>query len=65
MWTIEKVRETLPDVTVETQGRSVRCCVGGRNNRFATVYDLDTLTHWEFPWVTIVNCLNANRPLKV
>jgi hypothetical protein len=73
-WTVERVKEELPDVTVKLDGRIHPASVSGRKNAFATV-TIETdekragvpicLQPFEFSWETITNCLNGNRPLTV
>lgn len=61
-WTPELVRQKLPKVRVEHNGRIIISKVCGRQNRFATVI-IDGL-EIEFAWTTIARTLNQNRTLK-
>jgi hypothetical protein len=66
VWTIESVKEQLPKVQVRLEdGRIVHANICGRRNKFATVWCESNQAGWEFAWVTIVRCLNEDRPLRI
>lgn len=65
-WTVEKVKQDLPPVTVKLEsGKIVAGTVSGRRNKYPTVHTKCNQTGWEFGWGTVVRALNNNRPLKV
>lgn len=64
MWTIEKVKDKLPDVKCKFGVKVFDCRISGRENQFATIWAIKA--HYlqaEFAWETIVDCLNNNRIL--
>ena len=72
-YTIASVKETLPEVRVQHNGKVYWACVRGRQNKFADV-SLFTIihgnmikftgAHFEFAWETIVDALNNDRILS-
>lgn len=64
-YTIEKVKDELPSITVNWNGKLTQGVVCGRNNQFATVRSFDGAVSWEFSWATIVRALNDGRALIV
>ncbi len=64
--TIETVKRDLSKVTVRLMsGKIVEGNVAGRMNKFACVWTKDNHEGWEFAWLTIVNALNNERPLRI
>jgi hypothetical protein len=80
-WTVKRVKEELPPVKVTVGKRKngkanpyVYAKLSGRLNDEATVtvFSDDKITSvnpyyrdWKFGWLTIVNALNADRPLNL
>lgn len=63
-WTVERVREELPDVTVDWAGVvTIHGKAVGRQNRFARVYDGNRYVG-EWSWEAVARSLNTGRPLK-
>jgi hypothetical protein len=62
IWTVERVKELLPDVKVKVNGQVVMGQVRGRKLAFAGVR-VGNCT-WEYSWSAIVNSLNHDRPLN-
>lgn len=67
-WTPEKVRETLPYVSVRINGRNVIGRVSGRKNRFASVslgYStaLQQFVDRTYSWEAVARSLNTGEPL--
>ena len=62
-WTIEQVKEDLPEVDININGKILKAKVTGRKLPFASV-TVDEQTY-EYAWGTIVNALNAKRPLQI
>lgn len=61
MWTIEKVKDELPDVRCRFGDKVYLCRVKGRKNQFATVYAIDAqYLGTSFTWEAITNSLNFN-----
>ena len=66
-WTVEKVKDELPDVRVQVNktlildGR-----IAGRKLDFASVMFVNNgvMATCQFSWKTIVDCLNGERPLR-
>lgn len=68
-WTIETVKDLLPDVNVRlsSTGQVIPGQVTGRKERFAVVYiDLPINGELAIPyaWKTIVRSLNTGTPLR-
>jgi hypothetical protein len=67
VWTVEMVKEELPDVKVKHpfSNTIVTGAVRGRKNQFATVYygDGAQACSNEYAWETIVHALNNDTPL--
>jgi len=64
VWTIERVKAELPDVSVEWRGRVYRAAVRGRLCAVATVWLLDlpeVSSAWS--WSAVVRSLESGRPL--
>jgi len=63
-WTIERVKDELPDVKVyiEKQRKTVVCALRGRKLEYAVVFGPDG-GRWEYSWNQIVNALANDRPL--
>lgn len=67
-WTVQRVKDELPDVMVRVGGRKaqpVKAVVRGRLNRFATVGFLDSALAVECSWDAVANSLNSGQPLTV
>jgi len=64
IWTVESVKEELPDVKIIINGKVHIGQVRGRKNRFAGVHSSDYMANWQYSWSAIVNSLNHDRPLK-
>ncbi len=70
-WTVGRVKEELPEVTVLANGVRRYGKLTGRRLPFARVYyvtpvggyEVPTVT--EFAWITVANALNAGRALVV
>lgn len=66
-WTVERVKQELPDVTILIKegmvAKKYLAVVVGRRNAFATVRVPNGMDI-EFAWETIANALNNNRPLR-
>jgi len=65
MWTVEKVKEELPEIQVRLpMGETVTGHVRGRKKNFATIHlEGNVLDPFECRWKTIANCLNNNKPV--
>ena len=63
MWTIDKVKTELPDVSVGRTREPWRCA--GRMNAFATLYHPQTGQEINISWETLVKVLNNNRTVKL
>jgi len=64
-WTIEKVKDELPDIKVTTPvGKVTIGHVRGRKMQFAGVWT-DEGFHCEAAWSTIVHCLNNDCALRM
>jgi hypothetical protein len=64
-WTIEKVKDKLPDIKVETpSGRILVGHVRGKKLQFASVWTEEGHC-CEASWWTIANCLNTNSALRM
>ena len=65
-WTVESVKEKLPDVRVQlTDGTVVRGEVVGRLLPFAYVYCGTLPWTTEVAWETLVRCLNTGQPISI
>lgn len=66
-WTVESVKEQLPDVKVKCGKLTLIGHVRGRKNRFATVWyehpNYKKQYEFEVAWETIVYCLNNDKPI--
>lgn len=64
LWTVQKVKDELPDVQLKTKHRGpvVTAHVRGRKNQFATVFVGDFSC--EVAWSTLAHCLNTNTPVQ-
>jgi hypothetical protein len=66
MWTPDRVRDELPDVTVRFAGGLMRTGrVGGRRLPFARVTCTGMLGGVEVAWKTIADCLNSDTPILI
>lgn len=63
MWTIERVKEELPEIPLLFRGKVVLAHPCGRKNAFATVRYEEM--SWEFSWETLTHILNSKTPGKV
>lgn len=65
-WTVERVKDELPDVQVLVDGKSYRMIVRGRKLPFAQVrpFEVGSAVQYEFAWSTIADCLNRGVPLR-
>lgn len=64
MWTIDRVKAELPTVTVRVDGKTKNARVTGGKLEFPLVR-WEEANAVEVAWVTIVNCLNAGRPIRI
>lgn len=71
MWTVQLVKEQLPDVPVlaGTKGKVAMCRLSGRKLPFAVVsFGIDGVEgvggSFECAWETVVHCLNAGKPIR-
>ena len=64
MWTIDKVKEDLPDVRVLVKGKEYRGRVSGRRLDFPVVSVPEIGVHEEFSWAAICRAINDNYCLK-
>jgi len=62
-WTIEKVKQELPDVPVGKMREPWR--LAGRMNKFATLYHPQTGQEIDTAWITIVHVLNTGGTIKI
>ena len=62
-WTVQRVKEELPEVDVLLNGHVCHGKVLGRMNQFATVHFGNWL-YFEWAWETIASCLNRGVPLR-
>ena len=63
-WTVETVKELLPDVPIIFRGELHRAAVRGRRLPFAAVH-IDSLgVSMEFAWETIARALNSHVTLR-
>ena len=64
--TIDQVKETLPNVQIESHGKTYTAKVRGRRNPFAEVsWDTDCgIMYAEFAWQTVTNAINNNEVLR-
>ena len=64
MWTIEKVKDEMPDVRCRFGDKVYDCHISGRKCQFAKVWAKDAqYLEAEFAWDTIANALNAGHVL--
>lgn len=64
MWSIERVKNELPDVSVKWRGKVYRAAVRGRLNRFATVHLLDLPeVSAEWSWLSVARAVESGSPL--
>lgn len=64
-WTVEKVKEVLPDVRVrQNKLTTVICRLSGRKNEFATV-TLPDGSSFQVAWVTVVYVLNTGSAIRL
>lgn len=66
MYTVESVKEKLPDVQLIDTKTKIKYTgmVRGRKCQFPVVYVNDTNLKFEYAWETIRDCLNDGRPLQ-
>ena len=62
-WTIEKVKQELPDVPVGKMWEPWR--LAGRMNKFATLYHPQTGQEIDTAWITIAYVLNTGGTIKI
>lgn len=62
-WTIERVKEELPDIDIDLNGKIEKARISGRKEKFATVTTGDH--SFQYAWSTITNVLNEKRPLRI
>lgn len=62
-WTVEQVKEKLPDVKINVNGQIFDAKIYGRKRPFAYV-TWGIGEEVEFSWQTICNCLNNGRILR-
>ena len=63
VWTAARVRDELPDVKIDFNGRIYPAIVRGRLCEFAGVIVPETGLRCDVAWETVAHCLNANRPI--
>ena len=61
--TVAQVKEKLPSVRVNVNGKIVPGRVVGRKNKFATVHT--RLGSWDFSWLTVTRAHNSKSVLTV
>jgi len=72
-WTVQDVKDALPNVLLRVGKRTVDARTSGRLNAFATVSvtndkprsGVPLFMDYQFSWEAIVRSLNENRPLEV
>jgi hypothetical protein len=64
MWTVDRIKEELPDVCMLVNKQVVTARVLGRKLPFARVY-LPCGQVYEFGWQTICNALNTGLTLTI
>ena len=72
-WTVEDVRQNLPDLNVLYGGRVYRGHVSGRRSRFATVWTrvgtpsetAGTIVEATYSWEAVARALNGQRSLSL
>lgn len=66
MWTVERVKSELPKITVKDCNVIYDARILGRQNRFAVIcWGNNYQYSFEASWITVVNCLNNNKPVIV
>ncbi len=66
MWTAERVKEELPNVSVLVESHNLaRGWVHGRSLDFAEVFLPSDGRHFQFAWDTIAKSLNSGKPLRI
>lgn len=63
--TDKEARNLLPDVNVLIDGEIRQCRTAGRLNKFATVYQTDTGTSWEFSWEAVARAISKGYILNI
>lgn len=63
-WTVQRVKDELPSVEIQTEYGLLKARVTGRLCQFATVSIYDKPWYTSFAWETIADCLNRGVPLR-
>jgi hypothetical protein len=65
-WTVQRVKDELPDVDILVDGRKYCMTVYGRQLQFAIVrpFECGSAVEYTFSWQTIADCLNKGVPLR-